>query len=292
MADIHYYDRDTGAYTSFAGADAIVMFEGAYIANIQSITLHTTREVVPLYILGSADPIAFNRNKRGLAGSMVMLNFDRAMLLDTLKTRALNSKYRKRVQDGILRPAGNVPWGYTNTKAGRQYVEDILNRNDGALEAFYALNSSVLEFQSLVQAQFYQDPKTFGFRKTPITMEDQLPPFDISIYMANPDGATAHMAIRGCIILNTAFGLSVDDAVSERAVTFVARRFEDLQPGLHDGGRSQYDELSQGYENPSLEDDPYAYMATQFGDLESIEGEWRNLSALNVESTTGRYGQE
>lgn len=238
MAKLNLVDSDTGAFTSFAGADAIVTFEGAHVANIQSITVNTTRETVPIYVLGSADAISFNKNKRAIAGSMVMVNFDRDMLVDTLKNRAMNLKYRQRVQNGLVMPAGNVTRGYTTQTEYGQYLEDIVGMTSEQLGSFFKLKSSISEFQALVQQQLNNDPSSRGFRNVPVTYADQLPPFDISVCFANADGATAHLNIRSCIIMNTGFGISIDDAVSEKAVTFVARRLEPLRPGLQDEGQA------------------------------------------------------
>ena len=41
-----------------------------------------TREKAPIYTLGTADPRSFSRNKRGIAGSLIWVNFDRHALLD------------------------------------------------------------------------------------------------------------------------------------------------------------------------------------------------------------------
>ncbi len=40
-----------------------------------------SREKAPVYTLGSADPRAYSRNKRGIAGSLIWINFDRHALL-------------------------------------------------------------------------------------------------------------------------------------------------------------------------------------------------------------------
>jgi hypothetical protein len=40
------------------------------------------REKAPVYTMGSADVRSFSRNKRGIAGSLVWVNFDRHALLD------------------------------------------------------------------------------------------------------------------------------------------------------------------------------------------------------------------
>jgi hypothetical protein len=46
------------------------------------VSYNVTREKAPLYTMGSPDPRAFSRNKRGIAGSLVWVNFDRHALLN------------------------------------------------------------------------------------------------------------------------------------------------------------------------------------------------------------------
>ena len=41
-----------------------------------------TREKAPIFTMGSADPRSYSRNKRGIAGSLIWINFDRHALLD------------------------------------------------------------------------------------------------------------------------------------------------------------------------------------------------------------------
>ncbi len=50
-------------------------------AEIQAISYSVTREKAPIYTLGSPEPRAFSRNKRGIAGSLIGINFDRHALL-------------------------------------------------------------------------------------------------------------------------------------------------------------------------------------------------------------------
>ena len=243
MANLNLVEPNTGAFDSFSGVNIIVTIEGAYVVNIQSLTINTTRETVPIYILGSASPISFNRNKRAIAGSMVFINFDRAVLLDTLKHRATSAKYRERVQNGIVMAAGNVSQGYTDKEnGGASYISGEMG-SSFPIEDFYKLGSATQEFQAMTQYQMMNNKASHGFRNVPITMEDQLPPFDVSVFMANDSGATAHFSIRGCLIMNTAMGWSIDDSVSSKACTFVARYIEDLKPGLSDQGTEGFSEM-------------------------------------------------
>jgi len=272
-------DIDTGRFTSFAGADAVVTFEGAHIANIQSITINTTREIAPLYVLGSADPKSFNRNKRAIAGSMVMLNFDRSMLIETLRDRAMNASYRYKIRKGMLTAAGNVTKGYTTRDTNAMdYITKLMSvsgtgggNTQAKVNAFFALNSNIQEFQMLVQNQLAETGSPF--RRAPYIYEDQLPHFDVCIMFANPDGATAHMNIRGCMIMSTAFGISIDDALSEKAMTFVAMRLEDLRPGIHDSG------------TPTVTDPPQEVTEANFASVDEYSRYWPTVTLNSIDAT-------
>ena len=57
---------------------------------------------------------------------------------------------------------------------------------------------------------------------------DQVMPFDVTLAGANEYGAMCSAKIFGVEILNEAFGISIDDAVSEMQATFVARVVEPM----------------------------------------------------------------
>ena len=48
----------------------------------QAVSYSVTREKAPIFTMGSADPRSYSRNKRGIAGSLIWINFDRHALLD------------------------------------------------------------------------------------------------------------------------------------------------------------------------------------------------------------------
>jgi hypothetical protein len=51
---------------------------------------------------------------------------------------------------------------------------------------------------------------------------DQLPPFDIVLAAANEYGALSIMKILGVELMNSGYGVSIDDIVSEHSYTFIA----------------------------------------------------------------------
>ena len=79
-----------------------------------------TREKAPIYTLGSADARSFSRNKRGIAGSLIWVNFDRHALLDL--AYKLQAQFVANVDDscrGSHRPERlRIPGCYPGQLAG------------------------------------------------------------------------------------------------------------------------------------------------------------------------------
>src|SRR3990167_6717911 len=73
------------AYNSFSGADIKAVFNEKPIADLQAMSYSVTREKAPIYTMGSADPRSFSRGKRGIAGTMIFVVFDRHGLLHQMK---------------------------------------------------------------------------------------------------------------------------------------------------------------------------------------------------------------
>ncbi len=72
----------TRSYNSFSGSDIRCQIGNYSFAEVQAVSYSITREKAPIYTMGSPDPRAFSRNKRGIAGSLVWVNFDRHALLN------------------------------------------------------------------------------------------------------------------------------------------------------------------------------------------------------------------
>jgi hypothetical protein len=75
----------TRTYTSFSGVDIVAVIDNIQIGEIQGISYSITREKAPVYTMGSADPRSFSRGKRGIAGSMVFILFDRHALTNVMQ---------------------------------------------------------------------------------------------------------------------------------------------------------------------------------------------------------------
>lgn len=69
-------DTINRTFNSFAGADITAVFAGTSIGSIQALSYSVQREKAAIYTMGSANPRAFSRGKRMIAGSLVFILFD------------------------------------------------------------------------------------------------------------------------------------------------------------------------------------------------------------------------
>jgi len=188
------------SYNSFSGVDIKATFGGKIIAELQAISYSITREKAPIYTMGSADPRAFARGKRGIAGTLIFVMFDQPALLGTLRDLLFQSD----IDDVFPQFAGQ-------------------DRGELALATASALASG-RTLASPVQEQ--ESPITFAAEDQTNARPwytDQIPGFDITLAAANEYGSLAIMKVFGVEILNEGYGISIDDIVSEQQMTYIAR---------------------------------------------------------------------
>jgi hypothetical protein len=200
-------ERYKQTFTSYGGCDISAFFNGRNIAELQGVTINITREIAPIYTLGSANPRSFSRNKRGIAGTLVFSVFNRDALIEEMK---------KQINE--------------HGKTITIWSAEVLANNVGV--------SGWDEYNSLVASGFY-DPETNTFDaesalrgglvvETEFEYSDQIPPFDITIVFQNEFGQASKIEIYGVQIMSSGTGISVDDTTMEMASTFVARSMKHM----------------------------------------------------------------
>ena len=183
-------------YNSFSGVDMVATFAGKLIGELQGISFTVQREKAPIYTMGEADPRAFSRGKRGIAGSLVFTVFDRSALLEVMRDRPyIANKY-------------SIPQGFE--------ISDVIG------------NFETIEQPGLVGQV---GSRTAGPTVTKIALDkvlarpnylDQVLPFDIVLTAANEYGAACKMMIHGVEIMNVGSSMSIDDITTDEACTFIA----------------------------------------------------------------------
>lgn len=186
----------TNTYTTFSGADITASFGGTAIGNLMGITWSVTREKAPIYTMGSPNPRSFSRGKRGLAGSLIFMVFDRPSLYQMLL---------KNIEDDGLRYYTRSHNAHPGVSANGAGISPAFpSGNDSAsVEEFDAGALNIVS-----QVPYYSD---------------QIPPFDVTITFANEYGQAAARTIYGVELLNEGSGASMDDIVIEETMTYVAR---------------------------------------------------------------------
>jgi hypothetical protein len=154
--------------------------------------------------MGSANCRSYSRNKRGIAGSLIWINFDRHSLLNLFKKA--RGKFVADIDE--IRPQ------YQDSVVGAQAVfTSSLVRTIGP-----SIGATIDQIDNLTLTEVGGNKELAD-----AWYSDQILPFDVTIAGANEYGAMAAAKIFGVEILNEGWGSSIDDAVSEMQATFVAR---------------------------------------------------------------------
>lgn len=155
--------------------------------------------------MGSPDPRAYSRNKRGIAGSLVWINFDRHALLDLFyKARGLFVADQDEIRPQFTSP----DMVDTSTLFNSSVVRSAGPSISGTIDQLDEVSITSVGGWTELATPWYSD---------------QILPFDITLAAANEYGAMAGARIFGVEILNEGTGVSIDDLVTETQVTFVAR---------------------------------------------------------------------
>lgn len=172
----------TKTFTSFAGIDITAVFNGNPIGTLQAISYSINREKAAIYTMGRANPRAFSRGKRMIAGSLVFILFDQNPLLQHFS----GAKFLGDLDEEIHNADSGMMSG-SGVDAGEQV--------DGVLEKQKAMTPNYV---------------------------DQIPPFDVILSAANEYGERASMKVLGIELMNENSGFSIDDIVVEQQYTYVA----------------------------------------------------------------------
>ena len=207
MAETSVFAR---SYNSFSGVDIKAVFGNQVIAELQAISYSISREKAPIYTMGEADPRSYSRGKRGIAGTLIFIIFDRHPLLSAFGAFQPEANQRLLFLSDIdsVRPEADVTKDISSV--------GLANPEQAAASVQVAeTNITAVDSDQVVAAPWFVD---------------QIPPFDVTLAAANEYGALAVMRIFGIELLNEGYGVSIDDMVSETQYTYVARTLVGWRP--------------------------------------------------------------
>ena len=203
------------SYTTFAGCDIKAVFANVTVGEIQAISVQVTREKAGIYTMGSPNPRSFSRGKRGIAGSLIFIQFDRDAILHAMGPGEADLKFQGDIDE--IRPehagasaSSSLEWQLQAVGTDNVGPATPLGAGIDAAPSTYQQESDLTSVESdqMVLNAFYAD---------------QIPPFDITLAAANEYGDLAVMGIFGVEFLNEGWGISIDDLVSEKQYTYLCR---------------------------------------------------------------------
>ena len=160
--------------------------------------------------MGSADCRAYSRGKRGIAGTLIFLMFDRHAFLGhfgSVKSTdaTLAAAYKPYLDKDEEEPSTGTSTPITSSTPLQSTAGTV---GSTGLAATTLTGAGTLADMASAKTSWFSD---------------QVLPFDVTLAAANEYGALAIMRIYGCEILNEGYGVSIDDIVSEQQMSYVAR---------------------------------------------------------------------
>lgn len=180
----------TQTYTTFSGVDISALFDDMTVMTLQGIAVSITREKVPVYVFGRARPVSISRGKRGIAGTLQFVLFDRDALYNLMQDYD-HYYYAHADEINWLTQVEN-PAAYPGT-------QQVVSNATGA--------------------------PTLGIARSRTAIPDymdQIWPFDVTLVAQNEYGQGAWSAIVGVEIINEGGGISMDDLTNEEQATYIA----------------------------------------------------------------------
>jgi len=192
-------------FHSFSGVDMHAVFGDVQFGELQMVSYKSDREKAPVYVMGSSDPRTIARGKRLITGAVVFVVFERDSLIEAMNGRGdqhdpyLSIEETANFNNGNLKQ--NLRGGsFTAFQGGPE------GTNTGAI-----VDETALAVQNNAR------------------LADQLLPFDITLVGANEYGQVTKMIISGVELMSEAGGVSIDDLVIEKQMSFIARSISNWQ---------------------------------------------------------------
>ncbi len=201
-----------GTYSVFTGTDIYTMFQEQILSTMQGLSYSITRQKAPIYTMGSPDPRAFARSKRGIAGSMIMTTFDRHCLAEFMKDSTFAAK-RGSIEASSANPYKKAD-GEMPTTGELEGTIQAMNPADVSAELSASVGAALSAGGGYAESMSQVERTMFT---------DQLLPFDSTLMGSNEYGVASTMRVFGLEILNEGSGVSIDDTSNEVQMTYIAR---------------------------------------------------------------------
>ena len=231
-------------YTTFSGVDITAMFDDMTMHTLQGIAISITREKVPVYKLGSARPVSVSRGKRGIAGTLQFVLFDRSAMDQLIRDK----------DHYYYAHADEVNWLTDTFNPANRFAEAMAS---STTEADYSYDATTGQAQATGNVYLSGTGDTQRTVATSIKRVaeymDQCYPFDVTLVAQNEYGNSAWSAVIGLEIINEGGGISMDDLTNEQTATYIAIHRQPWTPVNVDKTKDWYSVSNAGLDKTTKE---------------------------------------
>ena len=217
------------SYNSMGGGDIFVIFENAVVGTVTGVTWNITREVAPVYVLGHVDPVGVSKGKRGIAGSITGMVFDRWAFYDLAWGSDPFNPEPQRDYATYARKTGDIL-----IPGGLSYL------SPSQIESIYGINPTTDEgsVSSYGGARIWTVEnwkQMLGWKESKVLYSDQMLPMDVTVAGINEAGNMTTMRLFGITLISSGSGISIDDVTLEEQYTFMAHAVVPFLPAYTAG---------------------------------------------------------
>jgi hypothetical protein len=193
-------------YTTFSGVDITALFDDMALLTLQGLAISITREKVPVYVFGRSRPVSISRGKRGIAGTLQFVLFDRDAMSNLYTT-----------------PGDDDHWYYAHADE----VNWLLNTQNAAAFKGETRDIASPRLVDPITGDVIREAgdMNYGVARSKLHQPeymDQIWPFDITLVAQNEYGQGAWSVVVGVEIINEGGGISMDDLTNEEQATYIA----------------------------------------------------------------------
>jgi len=206
-------------FHSFSGVDMHAVFGDVQFGELQMVSYKSDREKAPVYVMGSSDPRTIARGKRLITGAVVFVVFERDSLIEAMNRR-----------DDSYNP-------YLSIEETANFANGSLSNE---LKQSGGFGGSINAFgEPIPGTNTSRSSQTTLTKQQDARLADQLMPFDITLVGANEYGKTTKMIIEQVELMSESGGVSIDDLVIEKQMSFIARSISNWKETASDVAQSQ-----------------------------------------------------
>jgi len=231
------YKASQATRTVFTGGDIGAYINQIPVTNLESASWTIQVDVVPNYVMGDRDAVAYTTGRRQISGTLIFSQYDRHALLEQvfqLSSQGINTQGALWKADGAVaaqlndttaqnfvnKTANTTIGGVGTSTPTQQPVGATTGPIQSQLNALGLSGITASQYNLFVQQAAQATARVLG--STNISYVDQLPPFDLTLIGVARSGQAAKCSIFGIQCTTESGGFSSADISNAIGISYVA----------------------------------------------------------------------